>query len=303
MPTTSSNDFYDILGLPRSATADDIRKAYRRLANLQHPDRNPGDRAGATGRFNQLRAAHEVLGDPEQRARYDAQSDGAYASPQPSTRPHRGRFTKRRTSSSTGAGAARPHGTTDDRANFSQTYKPADPNPQTSWWEVAVENLSGDVRITGWDRDEVRVESDAEIVVEFSAVERQIHIRTTCYVVRLKVPHWATIDAKVVSGVITLRGVAGPVKASAVGGAVKAHFGRISEPISLSTVSGDIALSLPANAKADVTADNVTGDIHTQFGRTSRTITGGHQLWTAVNGGGTPISLHSACGDIWVYSA
>jgi lia operon protein LiaG len=84
---------------------------------------------------------------------------------------------------------------------------------------------------------------------------------------------------------------------------VKAHFGRISEPISLSTVSGDIALSLPANAKADVTADNVTGDIHTQFGRASKTITGGHQLWTAVNGGGTPISLHSESGDIWVYSA
>jgi curved DNA-binding protein len=66
----TSKDPYDILGVSRTATADEIKRAYRRLAKETHPDRNPGDKTGAL-RFKEVRAAYEVLGDPQRRDQYD----------------------------------------------------------------------------------------------------------------------------------------------------------------------------------------------------------------------------------------
>jgi molecular chaperone DnaJ len=63
-------DFYEILEVPRDASGEDIKRAYRRLARKYHPDANPGD-AGAEARFKELAAAYEVLSDPEKRSRYD----------------------------------------------------------------------------------------------------------------------------------------------------------------------------------------------------------------------------------------
>ena len=63
-------DYYDVLGVARTATADDLKKAYRRLAMQHHPDRNPGDKE-AEDRFKEAAEAYEVLSDPEKRARYD----------------------------------------------------------------------------------------------------------------------------------------------------------------------------------------------------------------------------------------
>lgn len=67
---TSTKDPYDILGVGRSAGADEIKTAYRRLAKQYHPDRNPGDKT-AEQRFKEVQAAYEVLGDSQRRAEYD----------------------------------------------------------------------------------------------------------------------------------------------------------------------------------------------------------------------------------------
>jgi len=63
-------DYYDILGVNRSASGDEIKKAYRKLAMQYHPDRNPGDREAET-RFKEAAEAYEVLSDPDKRQRYD----------------------------------------------------------------------------------------------------------------------------------------------------------------------------------------------------------------------------------------
>jgi DnaJ-class molecular chaperone len=65
------NDPYDVLGLTKTATADEIKKAYRKLVRTSHPDLFPDD-AGAEARFKAISAAYEILKDPETRARHDA---------------------------------------------------------------------------------------------------------------------------------------------------------------------------------------------------------------------------------------
>jgi len=63
-------DYYKILGVPKNATAKDIKAAYRKLARKHHPDVNPGN-AKAEARFKEINEANEVLSDPEKRKRYD----------------------------------------------------------------------------------------------------------------------------------------------------------------------------------------------------------------------------------------
>ena len=70
-------DYYKILGVERKASADEIRKAYRKLALKYHPDRNPGDKT-AEERFKDLNEAYQVLSDEQKRARYD-QLGSAYS--------------------------------------------------------------------------------------------------------------------------------------------------------------------------------------------------------------------------------
>jgi len=63
------------MGIPKESTSEDIKKAYRRLALLKHPDKNPGDEKAAEN-FQQLAKAYQILGDPKKRERYDRFGDG-----------------------------------------------------------------------------------------------------------------------------------------------------------------------------------------------------------------------------------
>ena len=67
--TTSKRDYYDVLGVSRSASEEDIRKAFRRLALEHHPDRNRSE--GAAERFKEINEAYQVLSDADKRGRYD----------------------------------------------------------------------------------------------------------------------------------------------------------------------------------------------------------------------------------------
>jgi molecular chaperone DnaJ len=67
---TATKDYYAVLGVKKTATAEEVRKAFRKLARKYHPDVNPGDK-GAEEKFKQLQEAHDVLSDPKKRKIYD----------------------------------------------------------------------------------------------------------------------------------------------------------------------------------------------------------------------------------------
>ena len=74
----SKKDFYEILGVSKSSTPDEIKKAYRKVAMQYHPDRNPGDKA-AEEKFKEAAEAYEILSDAEKRAQYDRFGHQAFA--------------------------------------------------------------------------------------------------------------------------------------------------------------------------------------------------------------------------------
>ena len=66
----NKRDYYDILGVSRNADADELKKAYRKLAIKYHPDKNPGDKE-AEEKFKEAAEAYDVLSNPEKKQRYD----------------------------------------------------------------------------------------------------------------------------------------------------------------------------------------------------------------------------------------
>ena len=73
----AKQDFYEILGVSRSADADELKRAYRKLAMQYHPDRNPGDQS-AEHKFKDINEAYDVLRDEQKRAAYDRYGHAAF---------------------------------------------------------------------------------------------------------------------------------------------------------------------------------------------------------------------------------
>lgn len=84
----AQRDFYEVLGVGKEASAEDIKKAYRQLAVKHHPDKNPGDKS-AEEKFKELGHAYEILNDPQKRAAYDQYGPAAF---DPRARAGRGGF-------------------------------------------------------------------------------------------------------------------------------------------------------------------------------------------------------------------
>lgn len=74
---SKKRDYYEVLGVDRGASADDIKKAYRKLAIKYHPDQNPGDKV-AEEKFKEVSEAYEVLSDPSKRQQYDQFGHAAF---------------------------------------------------------------------------------------------------------------------------------------------------------------------------------------------------------------------------------
>ncbi|XP_073401569.1 dnaJ homolog subfamily B member 2 isoform X2 [Dendrobates tinctorius] len=77
-------DYYEILGVPRNATQDDIKRAYRKLALKWHPDKNPDNKELAEKKFKDIAEAYEVLSDVTKRETYDRYGKAGFSGPEPS---------------------------------------------------------------------------------------------------------------------------------------------------------------------------------------------------------------------------
>src|SRR5437868_13328650 len=78
MATTNKRDYYEVLGVERNATAEEVKRSYRKLAVQFHPDKNPGDPT-AEEKFKELGEAYDILMDADKRAAYDRFGHAAFA--------------------------------------------------------------------------------------------------------------------------------------------------------------------------------------------------------------------------------
>src|SRR3954470_14844831 len=79
MSAASKRDYYEVLGVERTVTIEEIKKSYRKLAVKHHPDKNPGDKT-AEEKFKEIGEAYEALSDPQKRSAYDKFGHAAFDS-------------------------------------------------------------------------------------------------------------------------------------------------------------------------------------------------------------------------------
>ena len=111
-------DYYKVLGVQRTSTQEEIKKAFRKLARKHHPDVNPGDKK-AEERFKEINEAYEVLSDPEKRQKYDTLGPNwqEQFGPNPGTGPFG------RTSTRTSRGGSTPFDFDPDPTHFSDFFE------------------------------------------------------------------------------------------------------------------------------------------------------------------------------------
>lgn len=127
-------DHYKVLGVPRAATGEDVRRAYRRLARQYHPDANPDDPA-TEERFKEVQQAYEILSDPNKRREYDARS-------RPSARQTSG-------ASRQGAGS-RPRQQTTGSVDLSDLLRKSGGNKEVDW-QLRGQDIARIAKILGVD--------------------------------------------------------------------------------------------------------------------------------------------------------
>ena len=142
-------DLYQLLGVPREATRDEIAQAWRRRARDEHPDARPAD-ADAPDRFRALAEAYQVLGDPGRRAAYDC---ALARERQPAVR-----VTVRRPSASGGTGGMRPLARV--------------PGPPLRAGPVRVEGPRPAPPADGWDEEDIRLALLAGLALRYLARDR-----------------------------------------------------------------------------------------------------------------------------------
>lgn len=155
----SGKDPYKTLGVPRGATGDDVRKAYRKLARMYHPDANPDDPA-AEERFKEIQQAYAVLSNPEKRREYDGRSRPSSRRPSPrrQTGPSRG----------TGGRTTRSINLSDLLGKLADLSGDRGAGSKESSGQFRSEDVARIARLLGLDVERISKLSDAGIKVNVS---------------------------------------------------------------------------------------------------------------------------------------
>ncbi len=247
-----------------------------------------------------------------------------------------------------GATRAQTDGGGELREEFHQTY------PLAQEGRVSLDNITGAVRITAWDRNEVRVDAVKRAYTAEKLQEAEIRVEATADAVRIKtkypsnttswtdeegrrqnnpaeveytltVPRRARLDAiniingpldiegikgdciaSSINGKLAARGLTGEAKLSVINGRLEATFERLDEmkPLTLSSVNGQILLTIPSDAQAEVRANTVHGGINNDFNLpVRRGDYVGRELAGRLGRGGVRIRLNNVNGSITIRHA